>query len=111
MIAINAAEGDDHRAVEEAPPDRLGRLDCHARAFGLRRPRLRCRLDVAHAGTSFVYAPEIAPISCSTRGLAAAEARDARTEAHDLDAVGDLEHLRQVVGDEDDGQPALADAR
>ena len=32
---------------------------------------------------------------------------DGLAAAHDSDAVGDLQHLRQLVGDEDDGAPLL----
>ena len=44
------------------------------------------------------------------RHVAAREARDARAQAQDLDAVGHLEDLGHVVADEHDREPLLAHA-
>src|SRR3954467_4950538 len=64
---------------------------------------LSCRLLVAQrAGHR--------PDDVLHRHLAAPEPRDALAEAQHLDAVGDLEDLRQVVADEDDGEALVAHA-
>ena len=63
------------------------------------------------ASPSCVMAPVMAPTTSSIVTLAAREARDARAQAQDLDAVGHLEDLGHVVADEDDREPLLAHAR